>query len=265
MPQFRMPEKPSDPSFETKDINIISAGQRLFGVAVIPKGGPAKKPAIIMSHGYGGNGQGFYSQMSSLAKEGFICLAIDFCGGGRMSQSEGDTRKMSVLTEKQNLLDAVKEVLSWDEVDPNNLFLLGESQGGCVSAITAPEVQDKVKAICLIYPAFCIRDDAHKIYPTKADFVDEVNFMGLTIGRKYYEDIYDYDVYSVFPKFEKDVLLVHGDKDQVVNISYSEKAYPLYKSCEYHVIPGGGHGFFGDQKTQCDKYVYDFLMKEIAK
>lgn len=264
-PQFRAPQKPSDPAFETKEMTIESAGQKLYGIACIPVSGPAKKPAIIMSHGYGGNSMGFYEWMAQLAKEGYICYALDFCGGGRVSQSEGDTRQMSVLTEKQNLLDALQELRSWDCVDLDNVFLLGESQGGCVSAITAPEVQDQVKAIVLKYPAFCIRDDAHKFYPTRADLPEEVNFMGLNIGYKYYDDIYDYDVYSVFPAYEKDVLLIHGDKDQVVNISYAEKAVPLYKNCEYHVLPGAGHGFWGEQEQECRDLVSAFLKKEVSK
>lgn len=263
--QFRMPEKPSDPAFETKELTIMSGGNKMYAIACIPKNGPAKKPAVIMSHGYGGNSQDFYGQLASFAKEGFITVALDLCGGGRTSQSEGDSRQMSVLTEKQNVLDALNEVLSWDNVDLKNVFLMGESQGGCVSAITAPEVKDKIKAIALVYPAFCIRDIAHTSYPTKADIPDEVNFMGFNIGRKYYEDIYDYDVYSVIGGFQKDVLLIHGDKDQLVNISYSEKARPLWQNCEYHVIEGGGHGFFGDQKTMSDNYILTFLKKEIAK
>lgn len=264
--QFRMPQKPTDASFETKDINITSRGKKLYGLAVIPKGGPAKKPAIIMSHGYGGTGQGFWSQMTELGKEGYICLALDLQGGGRMgSQSEGATTEMSIFTEKQNVLDALNEIRTWDCVDTENIFLLGESQGGCVSAILAPEVQDKIKAICLIYPALCIPDDARALYKTKEDIPEVVNFMGMDIGKNYYAPVLDYDVYSVIPAFEKDVLIVHGTNDQLVKVTYSDKAASLYKNCEYHTIEGGGHGFFGEQKVTSDKYVSDFLKKEIAK
>lgn len=265
MPQFRMPEKPSDPAFETIEKTYVSDGNTIFGLACIPKEGSAKKPAVIMSHGFGGNHTGFYGLMSTLAKEGFVCYAIDFAGGGRGSRSEGDTRKMSIFTEQQNLLDAIDFIASWDSVDPDSIFLLGESQGGCVSGITAAAVPDKVKAIALIYPAYCIPDDAKALYPSVADIPEEMNTMGMDLGKPYYEKTVDYDIYSVIPKFEKDVLINHGDNDQLVKISYSEKAAQLYKSCEFHVIKGAGHGFFGDQKTESDKYVVDFLKREIAK
>lgn len=62
MREFRMPEKPSDPAFETKEITIDSRGMKLYGVAVIPNSGPSRKPAVIMSHGYGGNHIGFYRE-----------------------------------------------------------------------------------------------------------------------------------------------------------------------------------------------------------
>ena len=107
MREFRMPEKPSDPAFETKEITIDSRGMKLYGVAVIPNSGPSRKPAVIMSHGYGGNHIGFYSQMAELAKSGYVCYAIDFQGGGRGSKSDGSTREMSIFTEKQNLIDVI--------------------------------------------------------------------------------------------------------------------------------------------------------------
>jgi len=263
--RFQTPEKPSDPSFETKDITITSRGKKLFGVAVIPKGGPAKKPTVIMSHGYGGNCQGFYGQMAELGKAGYVCYAIDFQGGGRVSQSEGDSKEMSIFTERENLIDVIDAVRTWSFVDPENIFLVGESQGGCVSALTAPRVQDKIKAIALVYPALCIPDDAKALYKSPADIPEEINFMGLNIGKAYYENVIDFDIYSAISGFKKDVLIVHGDKDGLVNISYSRKALPLYDNVEFHVIPEGGHGFFGELKTMSNNYIADFLKREIAK
>lgn len=265
MGQFRMPEKPSDPAFETKEISIDSRGLKLYGVAVIPNSGPSRKPAVIMSHGYGGNHMGFYNQMAELAKAGYVCYAIDFQGGGRGSKSEGSSREMSIFTEKQNLLDVIDAVRKWDCVDPDNLILLGESQGGCVSAITAAVVKEKIKAIALIFPALCIPDDARTLYKTKDDIPAEINFMGLEIGKAYYENLLDYDVYNVIKDFDKDVLIVHGSDDQLVKQRYSDKAAEIYTHCEYHVIEGAGHGFYGEQRETSDKYVFDFLQKETNK
>lgn len=263
--QFREPEKPSDPSYETKEITVQSRGMKLYGVATFPKNGKAKNPAVIMSHGYGGNGMGFYSQMDALSKEGYICYAIDFQGGGRVSKSEGKTTEMSIFTEKQNLLDVLEAVRGWEGVDTDNVFLLGESQGGCVSAITAPEVSDKIKAICLIFPALCIPDDGRALYKTVADIPQSVNVMGMEIGRAYYEPIHDYDVYPVIEKYQGPVLIVHGTDDQLVKVSYSERASKLYKDCEFHTIQGAGHGFWGESKATSDKYVADFLRRQLAR
>lgn len=265
MREFRMPEKPSDPAFETKEITIDSRGMKLYGVAVIPNSGPSRKPAVIMSHGYGGNHIGFYSQMAELAKSGYVCYAIDFQGGGRGSKSDGSTREMSIFTEKQNLIDVIDAVREWDCVDPDNLFLLGESQGGCVSAITAPEVKEKIKAIALIYPALCIPDDARALYKTKDDIPAEITVMGIEIGKAYYENLLDYDIYNVIKDFDKDVLIVHGSDDELVKQRYSDKAAEIYTHCEHHIIEGAGHGFYGEQKERSNKYVFDFFQKEIKK
>ena len=44
-------------------------------------------------------------------------------------------------------------------------------------------------------------------------------------------------------KFEKDVLIVHGSTDFIVNKKYSEQAASLYKNCELHIVEGANHGF----------------------
>lgn len=44
---------------------------------------------------------------------------------------------MSVITETGDLNAVIEQVKNWDWVDKENIFLIGESQGGCVSALVA--------------------------------------------------------------------------------------------------------------------------------
>lgn len=260
--QFKA-EKPNDPSFETKEVYMTSRGGKIYGVACIPFSGPAKKPTVLLLHGIGSNSSTTFNLMKQLAMDGFLCYAIDFQGGGMNSQSDGDMKDMSIFTEKQNLLDVLATIRTWDNVDLDNVFFCGQSQGGCVAAITAPEVQNQVKAIVLQYPALCIPDDAKALFPTKADIPDDPKRMGT--GKAYYEDIIDYDIYSVIAGYKRDVLLLHGDKDPVVKISYSDKASEIYENVEYHVIKGAGHGFRDEAFVESSAYVKAFLKKEVAK
>jgi fermentation-respiration switch protein FrsA (DUF1100 family) len=39
------------------------------------------------------------------------------------------------------------------------------------------------------------------------------------------------------------VLLIHGDKDQMVPVGYSERAAAVYPQGKFHIIHGTGHTF----------------------
>lgn len=259
-PQMPM-TPPSDPSYETRVETCLSAGKRIYGEAFIPKA-PGRHPAVILSHGYGGTHHGFYGLADTLAKTGYVCYCYDFAGGSPRSQSDGRTEDMSIFTERQNLLDVLEMVRAWDCVDPDRIYLLGESQGGCVSAITAPQVADRIKAILLIYPALCIPDDGFALYPTLADVPDTINIMGMNIGKAYYEHFYDgYDIYHDISGYQGDVLIVHGTEDALVKPEYSARASNLYDHCELHLIFGAGHGFW---KPEHRDLYYSYVLNYLA-
>lgn len=254
------PRPPADPSYRIERIGCTSDGNKLFGEAFIPVA-PGKHPAVIMSHGYGSTNTGFYEIASTLAKKGYVCYCYDFAGGSPRSRSEGRTQDGSIFTQRQNLIDVLDMVRDWKFVDRKNIFLMGVSQGGCVSAITAPSVKKKINAILLIYPALCIPDDGLAKYPTLADVPEEVDFMRMTIGRPYYERFYDgYDIYKEIAGYQGPVLLLHGTEDTLVKPEYSARASNVYRNCELHLLFGAGHGFRNpEQKTLYFDYVEDFL------
>jgi Dipeptidyl aminopeptidases/acylaminoacyl-peptidases len=262
-PRWQM-TPPEDPSYTMQEICCTSDGNKIYGEAFMPKA-PGKHPAVILSHGYGATHHGFYPLVDTLAKSGYVCYCYDFAGGSPRSQSEGRTEDMSIFSERQNLMDVLAMVRGWDCVDPERVFLLGESQGGCVSAITAPQVAEKIRAILLIYPALCIPDDGFALYPTLADVPETVNFMGMNIGRAYYERFYDgYDIYRDIAGYQGDVLIVHGTEDGLVKPEYSAKASNVYDHCELHLIFKAGHGFWKpEDRALYHEYVLNYLGRHI--
>ena len=260
----KMNTPPSDPSYRMEVVGCVSDGNKLYGEAFIPVA-PGKHPAVILSHGYGGTHHGFYAMVDKLAKAGYVCYCYDFAGGSPRSQSEGRTEDMSIFTESQNLKDVIDLVRSWSFVDKKNVFLLGESQGGCVSAITAPYVKKRINAIILTFPALCIPDDGFALYPTLADVPETVNFMGMNIGKAYYDKFYDgYDIYKDIAGYQGNVLIVHGTEDSLVKPEYSAKASNVYDHCELHMIFGAGHGFMKPEHVELyHSYVMDFLKRNL--
>jgi pimeloyl-ACP methyl ester carboxylesterase len=188
---------------------------------------------------------------------------FDFCGGSHQSKSDGKTTDMSVFTEKSDLEAVIAMMKNQDFVDSNNLFLMGLSQGGMVSAMTAADQPDAIRGLILLYPAFVISGSAQQNYKSIDEIPDELQFMWMRIGRRYYEDIWDYDVYGHIGAYNHDVLLIHGDRDELVPVSYSQRAVGVYPSAELKIIPGAGHGFSGKAAEQAISYMYEYIQTHL--
>ena len=64
------------------------------------------------------------------------------------------------------------------------------------------------------------------------------------------------------------MLLVHGDADRAVDLSYSQRAYQLYRErsagtggprTRLEVMVGGGHGFTEAESREVIRYMREFL------
>ena len=53
----------------------------------------------------------------------------------------------------------------------------------------------------------------------------------------------EFDTFKNIGGFQKNVLIIHGDKDNIVPLSCSEKAITIYPNAELIVLPSEGHGF----------------------
>ncbi len=246
-------------SITTEEYDLTSDGKKLYGMMYKPEDGKDKYPTVIMCHGYNTNADMVDNYGKAWAKKGYLCYAFDFCGGSIGSRSEGSSLDMSVLTEAQNLMDVMDQLSELDYVDTSNLFLMGQSQGGFVAAYTAAQRSEQVKALVLFFPALSIPDGRRSLYSSIDEVPDEEDIMGMTIGRRYTEDVYDMDVYAEISKYHGDVLICHGDKDQVVDLSYSEKAVEAYDNADLKVIPYAEHGFQAKTAKQAIEYTLEFL------
>lgn len=242
------------------EISIPNGENTIYGMAYIPHGdGPF--PAIILSHGYNGCNTDFASDCLFYAKQGYIAYSFDFCGGSGKSKSTGKSTDMTIFTEKSDLIAIVDYFAKMDKVDSNQLFLMGGSQGGLVTALTVEEKADMIKGMILYYPALCVPDDWRKTYPTKDMIPEEVDFWGLKLGKGFFETIHDFYVFDNIGSFDKDILIIHGDKDNIVPLSYSQKAKEKYKSVELITMTGEGHGFSPNGSQTAREAVLEYLVE----
>lgn len=248
----------------TQDHYVERDGKRIYGVLYTPDNPGEKMPAVIFSHGFGGNYQVGEPYARELAARGFVVYCFDFCGGSPGSRSDGSTLEMSVFTEEADLEAVMENIQGLDCVDKENLFLIGTSQGGAVSAITGAHHKDEVRGMVLLYPAFILAEQANELFQSPEEIPDTYYHLWMEVGRAYFEPLLGYDIYEDAAAYDKEVLLLHGDQDSIVPLSYSEKALEYYPLAELKVISGAGHGFYGENADLAVGYILEYLDKRMA-
>ena len=248
-------------SIETKDLTVDAENYALFGQLLTPRGIPGKLPTVIVSHGLNSNGRNTKAMVGeSLAMSGFQVYCYDFRGGSFHSASGGRMEEMTVFTEKADLNAVIEKIKTLETTDTENLFLLGESQGGFVTGITAAE-HPEIKAVIEYYPAFCIPEDTRKRHGTRERIPETENFGAARLGRSYSSSVWDYEVFSVIPAYQGPVLILHGDHDQVVDIAYGRRAAAVYEHAEFVCLPGEIHGFTAEGRKKAAQLSYEFLTR----
>ena len=245
-------------AFTTQETYFERDGMSIYAQLYVPKA-PGRRPAVIYSHGFGGSHAYGSQYAEALSERGYVVCTFDFCGGSPSSLSDGTTTEMSIFTELADLNAVIDAVSALSFVDAENVFLLGASQGGAVSALAAARRPEEVRGLILLYPAFVLVDDANEHYQSAEDIPDTTFFMWMDVGRAYFEPLLGYDIYSAIAPYERDVLILHGDADSIVPLEYSQRALETYISAELHVLPGAGHGFYGDDASAATTLMLDYL------
>lgn len=252
----------STTQYTEKELTFTSKGNRIYGRVLLPDTS-GKVPTVILSHGFGGNHEQELTLQQRLAENGIAVYSFDFSGGTgyEPGQSEGKMTDMSVLTEKQNLEDAISMISKQNFVDTAQLYLIGASQGGVVSTLVANEQVQNIKGLFLLYPALSLFDDARERFASKSDIPNTYDLMGLTVGRKYFEDVYDMDIYNYMDNFKNPVYIFHGTSDSLVPVTYSERAQKTFANAQLTTLSGEGHGFSNDAQEK----IASAIIKSIKK
>lgn len=228
--------------FECKRDNLT-----IRGTEYRPEGNDL--PAAILCHGFMANQDRMRHYAKVMAEAGYAAYCFDFCGGSipGTGKSDGKTEEMSVLTEVADLEAVIAYVQNLSYIN-KKLILMGNSQGGFVSGITAAKHPGLVDRLIMFYPALCIPDDARagsmragKFDPN--NIPDTFECGPMLLGRCYPEAVNKMDAFDEIGGYKGSVLLVHGTADDIVSIDYSKMAHEVLENSELLVIEGGKHGF----------------------
>lgn len=145
-----------------------------------------------------------------------------------------------------------------ENVDSDQLFIQGESQGGFVGAYVAAQIPEKIKGLILWYPAFVIPDDAKRRFEEN----DNTCF-GQQLSPDYNKVAKDIDIFNVITGYKGPVVIIHGESDNCVPISYSEHAEKVYDNVKLIRISSAGHGFDGKDSQFAREQSIEFIKKNL--
>ena len=240
---------------------IENGDRQIYGVLNRPLGKEGRLPIAIVSHGFNGTHHFAQDYFGPLAEQGWMTYAFDFPCGSVNSRSDSNTMNMSILDEQSDLRAIINYFRNQPYVDPDRIMLIGESQGGLVSALTAAQMNKEVSELVLIYPALCIPNNWNSRYPKLEDIPDTTRLWNVPMGRRFFEELRGMDAFRTMKKFQKPVLIIQGDADQVVLMEDSHRAAKTYKNARLHIIPGAGHGFKPKEWQEAIEQIKSFIKR----
>ena len=164
-------------------------------------------------------------------------------------------------------------------VDPNRLGVWGGSAGGHLSLMigtasdagdpNSPEPflreSDRVAAVVAYFPPVDLRLLARGLNPAPTGTVLD-RFPALNFAK---ERAADYSPIMFVSSDDPPTLLVHGDQDELVNISNSKIIYEALQKAnvktEFITIPGAGHGFRGEAAKQANAAMVSWFENTLLK
>lgn len=197
----------------------------------------------------------------ALNEAGLPTLRFDFDGCGK---SDGQFVDMTVLSE---LLDGMKVIdFVRQKIQPQQLYLVGHSQGGVVASMLAAYYRDVIDKLVLLAPAATLKDDALRgicqgVTYDPQHIPDQVVVDGFPVGGDYFRTAQLLPIYETAQHFANPVLLIHGTADQVVAPEASRKYNVILPNSQLHLIDGEGHLLNGPKKSEVAQLVTNFLTK----
>ena len=211
-----------------------------------PEGLPEKCPLIIVLHGFTSNKEKPHTLAACRAMNdvGFATLRVDMYGHG---ESGGEFRNHTLFKWLSNVLTVIDYARKLDFV--TDLYLSGHSQGGLAAILAAGIEADRIRGLILRAPAVMIPEGARKGNLLGGTFDPEhipdavPTIKGLELNGNYIRTAQMIHVEEAIDRFTGPVLIIHGEYDDVVPLSYSVETSKRFMNCDLKVIAGDTHSF----------------------
>jgi fermentation-respiration switch protein FrsA (DUF1100 family) len=218
-PAARLDGTPRDAGLEYRDLEIATGdGQRLHGWWIPRRGGAPALGHVLHFHGNAGNISHRLDEAAVLSAAGLDVLLFDYRGYGRSTGSPGEGGTY------QDARAAREALLRQPGVDPARILYLGESLGGAVAVELAGAAPPRGLVLRSTFTS--VRDMARLHYPIvpAAVVVDA------------------YPTLSRLRELRVPLLVIHGDRDDIVPLSHGEALLAAAREPKrLEIVRGAGH------------------------
>ncbi len=179
---------------------------------------------VIMFHGFTGCQPGphfiFHKLSRKLVEKHISSLRFDFLGSG---ESDGEFEEMTFLKEVQDAEDILNFAIN---LGYKNIVILGLSLGGAVASYLSGIRGNDLEGVILWsavgdFSVFAPQYDTEEVKKALEKY-GRIDIGGYYLGKAFLEETKNITIYDKIEKFEGAVLIIHGDKDEVVPV---EQAY----------------------------------------
>ena len=252
-------------------VTLWSQGERITGLLHIPD--TERPPAVVMCHGWTGNlhSHGLFVECAQrLCNAGFMVLRFDFRGS---EHSEGRFQEMTITGEVHDLKRALHYIKK-RQCNPRRIGVLGYSLGSLVSLLGW---EKSVKAMVLwsstINPQEVFTEmigekglqkiirQGYSIY--QKDISPYRTLRRFKVGKPFFDEIKRIRIRKKISIIACPVSIIHGDQDDIVDISQSKGLYQiLQEPKEFTAIKGADHYFnMKDQRIKLYSTTIDYFTR----
>ena len=235
-------------------ISWKSDGLTIVGELYLPADRTGTFPALVICHGIpakvkGPDDRGYPLLAERFCQEGFEVLIFNFRGAGL---SEGD---FDILGWARDLAEGLDDLTLRPEVDPKRIFLMGFSGGAAVSIYVAAHRKDVAALVSCASPAE-FRDlitgkglDDFLVHARDVGIIRDPAFPPSRENwKKSFQTVRPVDWIDKIPP--RPLLIIHGTRDEVVNVSHAQRLYQKVKGrAEIFLIEGGEHRLRVDERA----------------
>lgn len=242
----RKPDPASEASFAVTDLTFSGgSGATVPADLQVPKK-RGRKPAVLLLHGLGGNRKQLALLANMLNAKGYVTLCIDAAGHGERpkfgtngldSISLDDWHKLGAQT-VVDLRRSIDLLSQHPDVDPKRIGYLGASMGGILGARFFSD-DPRVKAGVFLYAG---ADWGKLMTTSQISSAKALRSRGNTDAAAIGKALADIDpLHSIARAAGRPILLVHGDKDDIVPVACNDILFNAAKEPKERVFLPGGH------------------------